>query len=182
MAEIRAITVKQPWAFAIVHGGKVIENRSRGTSYRGPIAIHAGAAWSDLGANDPFVLNAWTSWLSGRDSTMQTPEHVRDGWEAADTLEPDNEREQLLLPRGAIIGVADLVDSHQDANCCRPWGMSEYDEGGGRVRTGIHHLVLDDVRELAEPLPCRGALGLWRVPSDLLLTVNETYSSETHRG
>lgn len=42
-AEMRALTVKQPWAGAIFSRGKNIENRSWSTHYRGPLLIHAGA-------------------------------------------------------------------------------------------------------------------------------------------
>ena len=38
----KAITVKQPWAWAIVMGYKDVENRTRCTSHRGPLLIHAG--------------------------------------------------------------------------------------------------------------------------------------------
>lgn len=41
---MKALTVKQPWAWAIIHGGKDIEMRPRGFSYRGPLLIHAGKA------------------------------------------------------------------------------------------------------------------------------------------
>lgn len=165
VADLRAITVKPPWSWAIAHGGKTIENRSRGTSYRGPLAIHAGAAWSERGASDPRVLNAWTAWLSGRDTTAPTPEHLREPWKRSDTLEPDDDRERELIVRGAVIALAELVDSHPDAGCCRPWGESEYSEASGRVRTAVHHLVLEDIRPLTKPVPCRGALGLWRLPA-----------------
>lgn len=36
-----AISVRQPWAWAIVHAGKPVENRTWRTSYRGPLLIHA---------------------------------------------------------------------------------------------------------------------------------------------
>lgn len=39
---MKALTVKQPWAWAIIHGGKDIENRSQRTNYRGELYIHAG--------------------------------------------------------------------------------------------------------------------------------------------
>ncbi|TFC59431.1 MULTISPECIES: ASCH domain-containing protein [unclassified Cryobacterium] len=41
---MRVITVQQPWAWAIIHGGKNVENRVRNLAgqYRGPLAIHAG--------------------------------------------------------------------------------------------------------------------------------------------
>lgn len=39
---MRVLTVRQPWAHAIMHLGKDVENRSKATDYRGPLAIHAG--------------------------------------------------------------------------------------------------------------------------------------------
>ena len=43
---MRALTVKPPWAWAIIHGGKDIENRSWRTHFRGRIAIHASKTFS----------------------------------------------------------------------------------------------------------------------------------------
>lgn len=39
---MKAITICQPWAWAIAAGHKIIENRPRAWHHRGPIAIHAG--------------------------------------------------------------------------------------------------------------------------------------------
>lgn len=41
---VKALTIRQPWAWAIIHGGKDIENRSWNTHHRGPLVIHAGKA------------------------------------------------------------------------------------------------------------------------------------------
>jgi hypothetical protein len=41
MPEMKALTVRQPWAWAIVVGYKGIENRSWPTRHRGRLAIHA---------------------------------------------------------------------------------------------------------------------------------------------
>lgn len=38
---MKAVSVRQPWAWAIIHAGKDVENRSRITLHRGPVAIHA---------------------------------------------------------------------------------------------------------------------------------------------
>jgi hypothetical protein len=38
----RALSIRQPWAWAILYAGKRVENRTWYTSYRGPIYIHAG--------------------------------------------------------------------------------------------------------------------------------------------
>lgn len=40
---MRALSIRQPWAWLIVHGHKDVENRSWPTSYRGPLIIHASA-------------------------------------------------------------------------------------------------------------------------------------------
>lgn len=37
----RALSIRQPWAWAILHAGKDIENRSWQTHYRGRFLIHA---------------------------------------------------------------------------------------------------------------------------------------------
>jgi hypothetical protein len=48
-----------------------------------------------------------------------------------------------------------------------------YDEHGGRTRRDIVHLELENPRPLAEPVACRGALGLWTLPGDVLDQVLE---------
>ena len=40
----KALSIKQPWAWAIFHG-KPVENRTRYSKYRGPLWIHVGAAF-----------------------------------------------------------------------------------------------------------------------------------------
>lgn len=100
----RAITVRQPWAWAIVHGGKDVENRSRNIagSYRGPVAIHAG-----LGA-------------FAKDNDASRALVAAHGSETPTTLH-----------FGAIIGVVDLVDAHEPDWCqgdsaCSRWAMADH--------------------------------------------------------
>lgn len=145
---MKAITVRQPWAWAIANGGKTVENRSRGTTYRGPLAIHAGKGWSDRGAADDRVLALWRE--------LHLPSL------------PADRHQAIHFPTGSVIAVAHLVDSHPDAGCCRPWGESSYQEAGGRTVGTVHHLVLENVLPLREPLDCRGALGLWTVPDSVV--------------
>jgi hypothetical protein len=51
---VRILTVRQPWAWAIIHGGKTVENRVRNIAgdYRGPVLIHVGLRDDDA-AFDP---------------------------------------------------------------------------------------------------------------------------------
>jgi len=50
---LRALTVQQPWAWAIIHGGKDVENRGRNCHFRGRFYVHAGLKHST--GNDAFV-------------------------------------------------------------------------------------------------------------------------------
>jgi hypothetical protein len=50
---VRALTVQQPWAWAIIHGGKDVENRGRNCHFRGRFYVHAGLKHSTQ--NDAFV-------------------------------------------------------------------------------------------------------------------------------
>lgn len=152
--EMRILTVRQPWAWAIIHGGKDIENRVRNIAggYRGPIAIHVAqqvdlAAFS--GRSAPLTAAATAFNESNTDVLKSGPWHA---------------------DRGAIIGVVDLVDVHRaarhyepiedtpwvmectDRPCCTPWGERE-----------VEHLMLANPRALAEPIPYKGALGLRRL-------------------
>jgi hypothetical protein len=84
---IKALTVIQPWAWAIMHAGKTIENRSWYTHYRGPLAIHASAALS----------------RPRHDEMMQyAHEKYRIPWKDLPAYED--------LPLGAVVGIVDLVD------------------------------------------------------------------------
>src|SRR5262245_6686866 len=44
---MKALTVRQPWAWAIATGRKCVENRSWPTNYRGPLLIHASVRFRD---------------------------------------------------------------------------------------------------------------------------------------
>lgn len=135
---MRALTVQQPWAWAIVHGGKDVENRTRNLagSYRGPVAIHAGLTVSEQGMRDDQVRHAWAEHGEG------------------DPLE--------ALVVGAFVGVADLVSVHHDSDhgrgCpCSPWADRD-----------VWHLTLAGPRPLPVPIPCKGQLGLWTPLADVL--------------
>ena len=49
---MKALSIRQPWAWLILHGGKDIENRDWATRFRGRVLIHASKGvtqdeWSD---------------------------------------------------------------------------------------------------------------------------------------
>ena len=52
---LKALTVLQPWAWAIAAGHKRVENRTWATGYRGPLAIHAGKSDRMLALGREFL-------------------------------------------------------------------------------------------------------------------------------
>jgi hypothetical protein len=53
---MKALSVCQPWAWAIVHGLKRVENRTRPTRHRGPLVIHASRSRRYLGQDYSHLL------------------------------------------------------------------------------------------------------------------------------
>lgn len=166
MTGMRILTVRQPWAWAIIHGGKDVENRSRNLAgdYRGPIAIHV----AQVEDNNAFSLSQCTETLNA----------AADRWVAAAVAARPKSVRSVPWGRdhGRIIGVVDLVDVHRVINtagrfhcetitaptdpaasgACSPWAEKE-----------ARHIVLANPRPLTKPIPYRGAQGLRHLPPDI---------------
>jgi len=171
--EMRILTVRQPWAWAIIHGGKDVENRVRNIAgdYRGPIAIHAGLAKFEDDGQYREVTRSVVSELNG------WPADDGEMW-GADLLEPDDPR----FIFGAIIGVVDLDGVHEGHNtersrmksvqsCYRP--MKPFGPCSSWALPDSWHLELANPRPLTEPIRFKGALGLRRLPADVIDQIKE---------
>lgn len=93
---MKALSLKQPWAWLIINGYKNIENRKWSTDYRGPLAIHASKNWSQDGFD----------FLCGHKG-IRMPR-----------------RESYVF--GALLGIVDLVDcvsAHDSEWFWGPWGF-----------------------------------------------------------
>lgn len=167
---IRALTVRQPWAWAIVHGGKGVENRSRNVagSYQGPVLVHAGLrVHADY--DSPLISRAVGA-LARKQPGGPGMRFVAQ--RAGEARTPENAIFERFGNLGAVIGVVDLVDVHADCTedvdgyghtpTCSPWAQSDH-----------YHLILTNPRPLPSPIPARGRLGLWRPDVDLLAAVRE---------
>ncbi len=147
-----ALTLVCPWAVLVVEGPKSIENRS----WKPPawvvgkrIAIHAGKK-ADLVSGAGQVFNAGASvGLWPNDSAA---------WKFREI-------------RGAIIGTAVVAGFVTDARTLspsqRPWFF------------GPIGWVLEDRQALAEPVPCRGALGLWKINESITAGSNGVTNGRT---
>ncbi len=93
----KAITIRQPWAWAILHAGKDCENRSRRMAAPGWYYLHAGAQCSP-----EYFLNAWGYMVEKVPDAPRIPNR--------DTL-----------PLGALVGIFQITGWTPDSRS--PWFM-----------------------------------------------------------
>lgn len=93
---MKALSIRQPWAWAILHVGKDVENRNWSTRFRGTVAVHAAKGMT-RDEYDSYVCKYFRIGLP-----VPRPED---------------------LTRGAIVGLVDIVDCvrHSDS----PWFQGE---------------------------------------------------------
>jgi hypothetical protein len=138
---MKALTISQPFASLIADGAKWVENRRWETFYRGPLLIHAGKGTQYLDADE-----------------------LRD------------------YPAGCVVAVCDLaaclhvdkiriMDDSVDRKSVIKGTRRNWSEIARHEHTeGPFCFVLENVRKLPQPIPFRGAQGLW-VPSSELVTL-----------
>jgi hypothetical protein len=80
---MKALSIHQPWAWAILHAGKNVENRGWPTRYRGPLLIHASKTRSS------YDREAQIDWVKVYGVALPP-------WEE--------------LTVGALLGIVDLID------------------------------------------------------------------------
>ncbi|AMR77626.1 ASCH domain-containing protein [Cupriavidus nantongensis] len=143
----KALSIRQPWAWLIVQGFKDIENRTWSTKHRGPTLIHASKGITRQEYEDvaDFVRN-----LNRADFLT--------GNEAAPIVLPALEE----LQRGGIVGVATITD------CVPSWAarVSQWH------MEGQFGFQITDAKALPF-VPCKGALGFFDVPADVLAALRE---------
>lgn len=142
---MRALTLWQPWAQLVAEGIKPIENRS----WEPPRSVLGQRI--AIHAGKRYEVGEWKYMLDAEE------DHVRDVCERAKTIS------------GCIVGTA-VVAAYARAD--------ELDVGGFLIRqsrwfVGPVGWLLKDIVRLPEPIPCRGAQGLWTLPPDIEAKVLE---------
>lgn len=94
---MKALSIRQPWAWLIANGHKDIENRSWATHMRGPFLIHAA-----------------------KGMTRFEYEEARDLAKLLGVKIPDPDR----LERGGIVGRASIMDCVEESES--PWFFGRY--------------------------------------------------------
>jgi hypothetical protein len=142
---MKGISLTQPYATLVALREKRIETRGWRTSYRGEIAIAAAKKF---------------------------PSEARG---LCPTRPFSNALGSVALPTGMIVAVASLVECFQfDAGTegrirarSLIGRLPRFEADFGYYTAGRYGFVFDDVRALAEPVACKGALSLWDVPADV---------------
>jgi len=139
---IRGLTLLQPWAGLVALGDKRVETRSWRNPYRELVAIHAGRG----GITEPLLASVLGSACYG--ATSAPP---------------------VVHLRGCVVAVARIADMVPTIEAiARGLVVPESTEHAlGDYSPGRWAWLLEDVRPLDNPVPCRGLQGLWPLPHDV---------------
>lgn len=148
---MKALTLTQPWATLVAIGAKRIETRSWPTSFRGQIAIHAAKSFPGS-AKDMCTARFFCRVLGWPEAPPQLTQEWID----------DNSRRIKSLPVGCVLATAMLVNCIETSLIRRYVSpFTEQEEGFGDYTPGRFGFLLENVIQLAAPVPAKGALGLW---------------------
>jgi hypothetical protein len=152
---VKALAIRQPWAHAIVHAGKRIENRTWPTPFRGPFLIHAAK-----GCTRDEYLDA-VHWMVSR-GLARSPFFPLSAPRGVDVAALPMVPRLADLVRGGIVGRARIIEVFRPAPegvPAQPWLMP-----------GQYGFELADVEPLPF-VPCRGMLGFFNAPADVVAQI-----------
>lgn len=146
---MKAITLTQPWATLVAIGAKHIETRAWQTSYRGPLAIHAGKGAGKIGWPQ---INHICRHTEPFKSVLMLDQHPF-----------------YVLPIGAIVATCVLrycMSMPDDGSIGwkfndDEWIITDQERAFGDYTPGRFAWLLANIRALPEPIPAKGALSLW---------------------
>lgn len=156
---MRAISLHQPFATAVVIDAKRYETRSWWTAYRGPLVIHAAkhCLLSQMGEFGAM----WN-------------------WNAALNRMPGSEPLSRTLPFGALIGIVDLVDCVRCENVPMDIIMGKRQQPGntdvllqwwegsmGYWGAGRFAWKLENPRQFVTPVEWKGTQKFFNVPDTM---------------
>lgn len=167
---MKALTLTQPWSTLVAIGAKKIETRSWNTSYRGPLVIHAAAGYGKGGAREHKELCGTEPFCSVLNAACKAH------YDALDTSIGVLRAmaEHSFMPMGAIVATCDLAGvarteditfdgqwSRRRDGGIQQWTLTEQEYAFGDYTPGRFAWILANIKPLAEPIPVKGALGLW---------------------
>ncbi len=148
---MKTLSLRQPWAWALIHGGKRVENRRWNTKFRGDFLIHASKGCPVHEYRDAVSWMVTRGFVRSELLALDTMSDVALRVAGVDpaTLPLVPRLEELA--RGGVIGRARLVDvlPPSTSGPRAPWHMEEQ-----------YGFVLEDVSALPFR-PLNGCLGFF---------------------
>jgi hypothetical protein len=175
----RALSVCQPWAWAIAAGFKVVENRTCSTPYRGPVAIHASTSYGHLTLDNDIFLQASHPDIK---AALLDPAIIEDD---------DLEKCRTILHLGSLIGVAELVDivhyrgpvdDEKLRAAAKAAGCSMKIDPVRFADPGAECWLFRNAVEFTLPIPCKGKLNVWGLDDGQRAAVAKAMSEAVTRG
>lgn len=152
---MKALTVRQPWATLIVRGIKKVETRS--WSYNPTRFVP-----DDPPTSSVLTLGRYVSALPIRLAIHAAKAYPRDDRDFADYLVRSGVLDTADLPRGAIVGVVEYFGWNWSYPETRAEMVpSDHEQELGDWTDGRILWLMRDPLEFPEPIPSRGALGIW---------------------
>lgn len=144
---MKALSLRQPWAWLVAAGYKTIETRTWSSKYRGPLLIHASGKWDIVAQGDFITLKR--------------------------NVPPDIQRALINAYTTGVLHVVGhiiaLVDMQGCVNLTEVW---EDEDIRGQtlcyfpipLNESRYGFKLELKHRFDQPIPCRGALRLWTLP------------------
>lgn len=117
---VPALSLRQPWLWAVMHAGKRIENRDKRTALRGRLALHAAKSC------EPAYYRDAVAWMVSR-GLARHPDFTPAQRQIVDGTIVDLPRVPPIeeLPRGVLVGVCKVVDVIAPGQSGESWHMPD---------------------------------------------------------
>ncbi len=143
---MQALTIREPWASLIVSTNKKFETRDWKRNYRGLLAIHSGKQSVPV---EDYPLGL---------------EEILDDLEI--TQNDLNNNKQKIIAIATLKEIHLMTDKFINE-------QTELERLTGFWEPGLYAWELTDIKPITQPIPARGMPGLWTVPDDIYVQIQQ---------
>jgi hypothetical protein len=144
--QMQALTIREPWASLIVSTNKKFETRDWKRNYRGLLAIHSGKQSVPV---EDYPLGL---------------EEILDDLEI--TQNDLNNNKQKIIAIATLKEIHLMTDKFINE-------QTELERLTGFWEPGLYAWELTDIKPITQPIPARGMPGLWTVPDDIYVQIQQ---------
>jgi hypothetical protein len=144
--QMQALTIREPWASLIVSTNKKFETRDWKRNYRGLLAIHSGKQSVPV---EDYPLGL---------------EEILDDLEI--TQNDLNNNKQKIIAIATLKEIHLMTDKFINE-------QTELERLTGFWEPGLYAWELTNIKPLSEPIAARGMPGLWEVPDNIYVQIQQ---------